>query len=51
LEDNGARAILKMLDENSFIENIGMEKLQITYPMRKQIESKLHDNKEIREKL
>jgi hypothetical protein len=41
LEDNGARAILRMLDENSKIEYIGVEKLQISYQMRKLIELKL----------
>ena len=39
--DQGGRAILKMLDHNSRIEYLGVDKLQFSQPMRRRIQLKL----------
>jgi hypothetical protein len=49
LEDSGARAIVKMLEENTRIEYVGIEKVQISQQMRRVIQLKLQENKQIRE--
>lgn len=49
LEDSGARAIMKMLEENTRIEYVGIEKVQISQQMRRVIQLKLQENKQIRE--
>ncbi len=41
LEDAGGMSILKMLEYNTKIETIGIEKLQLSQTMRKRIITKL----------
>ena len=41
LEDVGGMSILKMLEYNTKIETIGIEKLQLSQTMRKRIITKL----------
>lgn len=41
MEDEGAEAILKMLDKNYKIEHLGIEKLQFSQHLRAKIQSKL----------
>lgn len=41
LEDAGGMSILKMLEHNTKIETIGIEKLQLSQTMRKRIITKL----------
>lgn len=48
LDEEGAHQIVKTLNTNKMIENIGIDKMPVPLRLKKQIEQKLENNKKLK---